>query len=215
MSGQLDDRRHGFYTPQEELANTLTHGAGALLGIAGLAILLRAAWPLGAGYVAGYAVYGGCLVAMYLASTCYHAVWGERLKQFCRRLDHCAIYLLIAGTYTPVMTVAIGGTLGGWLLGIVWLLAAVGIAFKCCAMRRFNRLSLVLYLTMGWLGIIAVKSLIAGMPPLALGLLVAGGVVYTLGVAFYVQDRPYCHAIWHLFVLGGSILQFFAVLNLA
>lgn len=191
-----------------------THIAGAVMALAGMAIVPFAVPEHSAKRIVAFVVYLLALFCMYLASSCYHGVRSPELKAALRKFDHAAIYLLIAGTYTPVMLIAVGGSLGAAILAAVWIAGLAGICLKCFSKRGFGRWSLVLYLVMGWLGIIAVRQMMAGMGALSFGLLLGGGVVYSAGAFFYSLDRPYCHAVWHLFVLGGSTLQYFAVLLL-
>ena len=209
MSGRSCD-----YSPGEERLNVLTHAAGAVLALGGMALVPFVVPEHGVRRVAAFAVYLLALFGMYLASSCYHAARTPERKALLLRFDHAAIYLLIAGTYTPVMLLAVGGSLGIAILAAVWMIGLAGIVIKCFSRHRFGRWSLILYLAMGWLGIIAVRQMFAGMGALSFGLLLAGGVVYSLGAFFYASGRPYCHAAWHLFVLGGSTLHYFAVLLL-
>ena len=202
------------YSPAEERTNVWTHAAGAVIALAGVIDAFFIAPPSGVAGTAGYLVYGVSLVLMYLASACYHGVSEPSRRTLLRRFDHAAIYLLIAGTYTPVLLLAVGGRLGAWLLAAIWSLAAAGIAMTVLAMGKYPKISLTLYLVMGWLCLPVLKTIIAGMSATAFAFLLGGGVAYTLGVIFYVQKRPFSHAIWHLFVLAGSILQFFSVINL-
>ncbi len=202
------------YSEREEWCNILSHAAGAGMVIGGFGMIFQAAWKSGATAVAAVAVYSVTLLAMYLASTGYHAAGPGRGRRFWRLLDHCAIYLLIAGTYTPLMLLALGGVFGISLLAGVWLLAALGVAAECLRRKPFRGFSLVLYLVMGWLCLIAFKPMIAGMTGWAFGFLVGGGVIYSLGVIFYARRRPFSHSIWHLFVLGGSSLHYLAIWNL-
>ena len=199
----------------EEKLNVLTHAAGAVIALLGVIFFLVLDPPRSMVLRAGAAVYGATLVLLYCASALYHGAVESRRRALLRRLDHAAIYLLIAGTYTPVLLVAVGGRLGTGLLCTIWALALCGILLVIFAMGRFPKVSLALYLGMGWLCLWVLRRLIAGMPSTAFLLLLAGGAAYTVGVIFYVLRRPYCHAIWHLFVLAGSILQFFAVTCLA
>lgn len=208
----MDSEKH--YTPAEEKANMLTHLLGIVIVLCGMALMLRTALHGGPRMLVGSAIFEACLLAMYGASTLYHLVGDRKRKQFCRRLDHSAIYLLIAGTYTPVLLIAVPGALGHWTLGIIWGIALTGIALKFFFPGRFHKLAVALYLVMGWLCVLLIKQMIAGMTPLSLGFLIAGGLVYTVGVAFYLCRIPYAHAVWHLFVLAGSILHFYAVLYL-
>jgi len=200
--------------PGEELANILSHGVGFLLALAATPILIIGAVNRGGvADVVGSSVFGGTLVLLYLSSTWYHAVPEGPLKQRLHRLDHAAIYLLIAGTYTPLTLGVLGGAWGWTLFGIVWGAAAVGVYYKLISGIRHPRLSTALYLIMGWSVVIVIRPLVLSMPPPGLGWLVAGGLFYTLGVVFYkARHLPYHHFIWHLFVLGGSTCHFFAVL---
>ena len=199
----------------EELANSLSHGLGLLLAIAGLPVLVLRADHVGSGYaVAGALVFGVSAVLLYLASTLYHAIPQPRIKAILRVLDHSAIYLLIAGTYTPI---TLGVLHGGWrwgLFGVVWGLALAGLLFKALGGLRFPHVSTVLYLAMGWVGVIAIHPLWVHMETSGLIWLAAGGLAYTLGVVFFVLDEKvhYSHFIWHLFVLTGTVCHFFAVL---
>jgi len=201
------------YALAEEIASSLTHGLGIVLSIAGLATLVAFAaladdgWALAAGIV-----YGTTLILLFTASTLYHSIPHAGAKPVLRFLDHAAIFLLIAGTYTPFTLVTLRGPWGYALFAIVWTLAALGIALELKRVR--NRLVMVaLYLAMGWVGIIAIGPPLEKLPAGGLWLLFGGGVCYTLGVPFYLWRRlPYNHALWHVFVLAGSVLQFLAVL---
>ena len=206
-----DDSLAARYTAGEELANSLTHGFGLLLALAGLVALMQAAGDTRE--IASCLVYGIALVLDYATSTAYHGVSEADAKQRLRTLDHVAIFLLIAGTYTPFMLIALRGAWGWTLFAVVWSLAALGAVFELTALRRHRRAMIALYVGMGWIGLIAIKPLVAALPAPGLWLLFGGGVSYTLGVAFYVwRGLRYHHAIWHLFVLGGSVLQYLAVL---
>lgn len=208
-SGKKRDQTAG-----EELANVGTHGVALLLSIVGLVVLVTSAIPqTDAAGVTGVAVYGGSLVLLYLASTLYHSARSPTLKATLRVFDHTAIFLLIAGSYTPLTLIALRGLWGWVLFGAIWSLALIGIAGKLFAFGRFKRVSLFLYVGMGWLGVFAIKPLLAAMDPMGLWLIGASGLAYTLGVYFYVKERRrYFHAVWHLFVMAGSALHFFAVL---
>jgi len=203
------------YSLGEEIAHAATHGVGALLSIAGLISLVVAAALRGsAWHVTGAAVFGVTLVLLFTASTLYHAISHRRAKRVFQRLDHAAIFLLIAGTYTPFTLVNLRGAWGWTLLGLVWGLAILGIVLQTAAPQRARRLSLALYLVMGWMVVIAAEPLVQSIHPDGLALLVLGGVVYTLGVVFYAWQRlPYNHAIWHVFVLAGSACHFSCVLG--
>ncbi len=198
----------------EELANTITHGIGLALSIAGFVVLLVLAALRGSPrHIVSCAIYGATLVCLYAASTLYHGIPSPRRKRALRVFDHCAIYLFIAGTYTPFLLVNLRGGWGWSLLGIVWGLAMAGIVFKFRFVDHFPFLSTVVYLLMGWLAVIALKPLLASVPASGLLWLLAGGMLYTLGVVFYAWKRlPYNHLIWHLFVLAGSTCHYVAVL---
>jgi hemolysin III len=202
------------YTLGEELANSVTHAFGLLLSVIGLVALLNA--PALAGSVRAIAactVYGATLILLYTTSTLYHCTMRPDAKRLLRTLDHLAIFLLIAGTYTPFVLIALRGTWGWTLFGIIWTLAAVGVAVELSRLRHVRGLMVALYLSMGWVGLVAIKPLAAALPAAALWLLFGGGVSYTFGVLFYQwRSLRYHHAVWHLFVLGGSVLQYFAVL---
>lgn len=199
------------YTFGEELANSLTHGFGLLLSIAGLCGLMFVA--SGLRETASCLVYGITLILVYATSTLYHGARRADAKQLLRTLDHVAIFLLIAGTYTPFVLIALRGAWGWSLFVAVWTLAAVGAVLELTALRRMRGAMIALYIGMGWIGLVAIKPLVAALPTPGLWLLFGGGVSYTFGVLFYVwRGLRYHHAVWHLFVLGGSVLQYFAVL---
>lgn len=199
----------------EELANSLSHGLGLLLAIAALPVLIVHASHTGRAYaMAGAATFGTSALLLYLASTLYHAIAHQKIKRILRALDHTAIYLLIAGTYTPI---TLGVLRGGWgwiLFGTIWTMALAGVLFKAMGGLRFPRLSTALYVAMGWVGLIAIRPLWLHMQAGGLIWLAAGGLAYTLGVVFFVLDERlrYSHFIWHLFVVAGTVCHFFAVL---
>ena len=207
MSGFLD------YSRREELANAVTHGIGVALSVAGLAVLVTLAGLQGDPWrIVSGAIFGGTLVLLYTASTLYHSFRGAEVKRLLRKLDHAAIFLLIAGTYTPFMLVNLRGAWGWSLLGVVWGLGAIGVALKFRFAGRFRLVSTLIYLGMGWLVVIAAVPLLRQVPAAGLWLLLAGGLCYTVGAGFYLWKRlPYHHAVWHLFVLAGSACHFFAV----
>lgn len=198
---------------REELANTLTHAAGVLASAAGAAVLVVLAALGGDPWrIVGTAVFGATLVLLYTASTLYHAVRSERLKARLQVFDHCAIYLLIAGTYTPFTLVGLRGGWGWSLFGVIWGLAVAGVVFKLFFTGRFPRVSTAIYVGMGWLVLVAAGPMLSRLPAATLAWLVAGGVAYTAGTVFYLSRRiPYAHAIWHLFVLAGSVFHALAV----
>ena len=198
----------------EELANSITHGIGLILSVAGFAVLLVfAILRGGALQIASCAVYGSTLVCVYAASTLYHALPSPRMKRALKIFDHCAIYLLIAGTYTPFTLVTLRGGWGWSLFAIVWALAMAGIVFKVWFIDHFPILSTVLYLAMGWIAVVAIKPLLSSIPAHGLYWLVAGGVLYSIGVAFFAARRlRFGHAIWHVFVIAGSACHYVAVL---
>jgi hemolysin III len=206
--------RDTLYSIGEEIAHAITHGLGAVLSIAGLCVLVaRAAMYGDVWHIVSCAVFGATLVMMYTASTLYHAIPMPRVKHVLRIVDHSMIYLLIAGTYTPFTLVTLHGVWGWSLFGFTWGLALIGVLFKLVATGRFEKVSLAVYLLMGWCVIIAIKPLASALPMGGLILLAAGGLSYSGGVAFYSwQSLRYHHAIWHVFVLAGSVLHFFCVL---
>ena len=200
--------------PREELANALTHGLGAAAALAGGAVLITLAAIRGDGWqLAGAIVFGVALLLLYIASTLYHAVEHPVAKGRLKVFDHCAIYLLIAGTYTPFTLVGLRGPTGWWLFGTIWTLALAGVVFKLFYTGRFKRLSTLIYIAMGWLVLVAAKPMMAVLDRTALAWLIAGGLAYTLGTVFYMRPQwPYSHAIWHLFVIAGSVCHYIAVM---
>lgn len=197
-----------------ERFNSFTHLAGAGLAVAGAAILVTQASLAGDPWkIVSFSIYGAMLVALYVASTLYHSVRG-RAKAVLQKFDHCSIYLLIAGSYTPFALVSLRET-GGWtLLGAVWALALIGIVQEIWLAKGARVLSLVIYVVMGWLALLVVSPLLLALTPAGFAWLAAGGVLYSVGIIFYVADRrwPHSHGVWHLFVLGGSACHFFTVL---
>ncbi len=206
---------HHAETALEEVFNALTHGLGMLFGIIALVIMVSLSVLHGSPLkVVTTAVYGATIVFMFTASTLYHAFPWKKTKAVFKVLDHSSIYLLIAGSYTPVVLVKMGGPWGWSMFGIIWGLTVFGIIFKLFFTGRFEVFSLALYGIMGWLIVIALDPLMASMPTGGLAWLLAGGALYTLGVIFYVLDTRYhfAHFLWHLFVLAGCICHFFAIL---
>lgn len=202
------------YSTPEEWANSLTHGIGAVLAVVGFIFMLAVAISQSNAWaIVSSSVYGSTLVLMFLASTLYHAIQIPRIRLVLRQLDHLAILYLIAGSYTPFALLTLNGAWGWTIFGIVWGLTIIGTALQLSPARHIKALMVTLYLLMGWVVIIAVKPLIDNLSAGGLGLLVAGGLAYTGGVVFYVNKRiPFNHAIWHLFVLAGAILHYFAIL---
>jgi len=198
----------------EELANRLTHGIAALLSIAGLVVMVVFASLRGTvWHVVSVSIYGASLILLFSASTLYHSLSTTRAQARLQVFDHASIFILIAGTYTPFMLGPLRGAWGWSLFGVVWGLALVGVIAKLFLTGRFQRLSTVIYLLMGWICVIAVKPMLSTIPAWGLGWLLAGGMFYSLGVIFYLGHRiPWNHAIWHLFVMAGSLCHFVSVL---
>ena len=209
MSAKSPDER---FSAAEELAHSLTHGAGLLLGIAALVLMIVFAAQRGSAiHVVSFTVYGVTLVVLYASSTFYHALPSGRGKRVFGILDHAAIFLLIAGTYTPFALVTLDGGWGWSLFAVIWALAIGGVVLEAVSRGRVRRVQLLLYLVMGWGIVGAARPLLKELAPAGLVLLLAGGLAYTLGVVFFLWRRPFHHAVWHIFVLGGSICHFFAV----
>ena len=202
------------FSLREEIAHSVTHGFGVLLSVAGLAVLVASASQHGtARDVVGGAVFGTSLVLLYTASTLYHSIPVSRARPVLRLLDHSSIYLLIAGTYTPIALRKLPAVTGGVLLTVLWTAALVGIVLTATLRQRFRAASMVLYVVMGWSALLVAGPLARAMGGAGMALIVAGGLAYTVGIAFYALRRvPYHHVIWHLCVLAGSILHYFAVL---
>jgi hemolysin III len=207
--------RHQGFSRGEETAHAITHGLGALFSIACLVVLIVLAGERGsARMVVGVTIFGATMVILYATSTFYHALTPPRAKSLFELLDHGAIYLLIAGTYTPLCLSVLDGGWGWSLFGIGWGLAAIGIVYEVVLRRPWKKLSLIFYLALGWLVLIAVKPLMQTLPAPALWLLLLGGVSYTAGAVFYAwRAFPYHHAVWHLFVLGGSALHSICIIR--
>lgn len=202
------------YRRGDELASSLLHGLGVVLSIGGLVTLVAfAVLRRDARDVVACAIYGVTLVLLYTASTLYHAIPLVTVKPVLRMLDHIAIYLLIAGTYTPFTLIALPGRWGWRLFAAVWALALLGSLLELGWFRRWHKLAVLLYLGMGWIGMLAFKPLAAHLQAGGMALLIGGGMAYTLGVPFYLWRKlPYQHTLWHAFVLAGSVLHYFAVL---
>lgn len=208
----LRARMH-IYPPREELANRLTHGLGIAFSVVGLVLMVVFSARFGdAWQVVSTAIFGTTLVLLYSASTLYHSFDHEATRRLLQKIDHACIFLLIAGTYTPFLLVTLRGPWGWSLFGVVWGLAVVGVALKFWFAGRFNLASTIVYLAMGWIVIVALRPLLAALPSGGVKLLFAGGICYTGGAAFYLWEKlPYHHAIWHLFVLAGSVCHWAAV----
>jgi hemolysin III len=202
------------YTIGEEIANSITHGIGTALSIAALVLLVVFASMAGKPWqIVSFSIYGTSLIFLYLASTLYHSFQSPKVKKVFKILDHSAIYLLIAGTYTPFLLIAMRGGWGWSLFGVVWGLAVIGIVLKAIFVFRFKVFSIILYLTMGWLILISSGKLFSSVPASSIIWLITGGLLYSSGVIFYIWKKlTFNHAIWHIFVLSGSICHFFAML---
>lgn len=201
------------YTVGEEIANSVTHGLGIAAAIVALTLMLVKAIPvLSATDIAAVSIYGGSLILMFLFSTLYHAIPHVPSKVILKRLDHCAIYVLIAGTYTPFLMISLRSNSAWALLATVWVLAIAGVLFKVWFIHRFKRLSVVTYLMMGWLSLLVIYQLYQVLPGVGFALLLFGGVFFTIGVVFYVAKKlPFNHAIWHVFVLAGAVCHCVAI----
>jgi len=202
------------YSFREELFNSITHGAGVLLSIVALVLLIVFSSIYGnASHIVSCVIFGVTLILLYSASTLYHSAQKPQIKSVFKILDHSCIYLLIAGTYTPFLLVTLRGVLGWTMFAVIWFLALTGVLFKVFFVNRFKIISTIAYVLMGWIIIFAIKPLIDSLQSGGIVWLVAGGLAYTLGVVFYAWEKlPFNHAIWHLFVLAGSICHFFAVI---
>lgn len=213
-AGVSAERKVSLYRIEDEIANGVTHGIGLMMAFGGLCSLIVLTVARGnIWHIVGCTVYGLSLVILYSASTIYHLVQEPRWKEALRKLDHVAIYLLIAGTYTPFTLVSLHGAWSWILFGIVWGLATIGIVAKILWGDRWQWVSLAAYLGLGWSALIAARPIIESIPMAGLGWLLAGGLAYTFGVIFFALDRyKYFHAVWHLFVIMGSVFHFCAVL---
>ena len=202
------------YTVLEEVLHAITHGVGVLLSIFGLSWMLYVS--IGAAdpwRIVASSIYGASLVTLFLASTVYHSMYASRHREIFKLLDHCAIYLLIAGTYTPFLLVAMRGSTGWWLFGTIWALATAGIIKKLWFRHRFPRIALASYLVMGWLAVLALPQLATSIGANGMAWLVAGGLLYSIGAAFYVAKKmPFNHTVWHVFVLAGGLCHFLGVI---
>ena len=218
MSSQLKDLQDrtvtGFYTLGEEIVHSITHGIGAGLSVAGLTLLVVLAVLFGnVDQIVSFSIYGASLIILYMASTLYHSFQHPPVKRVFRVIDHACVFLLIAGTYTPFLLLGIRGAWRWTLLIIIWGLAILGVSLKILFPHRFHKLFVLMYILMGWLSVVMFKEMLANLPVGGVVWLAVGGVVYTVGVIFYALKKiPYMHAVWHVFVLGGSACHYFAVL---
>lgn len=210
MSGKIERSQ----TLREEFANSITHGFGILFSVVGISLLVTFSVLNGSFvHVFSCSIYGASILLLYTFSTLYHAIQTPSIKRALRIFDHISIYFLIAGTYTPFLLISLGG-LQGWIyFGVVWGLTLVGIVFKVFYTHRFARLSLILYLSMGWIALLFIRPLIQRLDPAELILIAAGGISYTFGIIFYTnKTMRYAHTIWHIFVLAGTIIHFLAIM---
>lgn len=200
-------------TAGEEIMNAITHGIGALLSIAALVVLIVLASTRGdIWHIVSFSIYGSTLILLYLSSTLYHSFSGQKIKNLFARFDHISIFLLIAGTYTPILLTSMRGLTGWVLFGIIWALALTGAVIRSIYLHRFRKLMVAVYLLMGWMFVLSGKQMFASLPSASIWFLVLGGLSYSAGVIFYMWRKlPYSHGIWHLFVLAGSVLHFFAI----
>ena len=201
------------YTLGEDLANAISHGRGAGLSVAALVLcVVQAARHGTAAGVVGASIYGATLIVLYTMSTLYHAITNQSARKVLRVFDHVSIYLLIAGTYTPITLVTIRGAMGWVIFGVVWGMAVLGIVLNSVSIEKFKKFSIVSYIMIGWAVVIGMRQVIENMPKNGLVFLVIGGVLYTVGIIFYALKKvKYMHSVWHLFVLAGSIMHFFCV----
>jgi len=196
----------------EEILNAVTHGVGTAMAVVALVGMLLLYYDEGTWHVTSCIIYGISLILLYLASTLYHSFTNEKLKSIFKFIDHAAIYILIAGNYTPFTLIPLHGEVGWTIFGIVWSLAAAGIVFQIFCVKKFKVLGTLCYLAMGWFAVVMIRPLLGLLPIEAIYWMIAGGVFYTVGAVFYlVKKIPYNHAIWHLFVLAGSIAHFVAI----
>ena len=201
------------YTLSEELINSISHGIGTGLSVTALVLcIVRAAIHGNAWGVVSSCIYGASLVMLYCMSTLYHAITNRTARKVFRVFDHTSIFFLIAGTYTPICLVTLNGALGWTLFGIVWGMGILGIVLNSISVDKFRKFSLVCYVGMGWAVVIGIKTVIELLPKAGFQLLLWGGILYTVGIVFYAMKKfKYMHCVWHLFVLAGSILQFFCI----
>lgn len=199
----------------EEIANAVSHGVGTALSIAAMVVLIVQAVVngLGAIGVVSAALYGSGLILLYTNSSLYHSLTNRKAKRVFRIFDHCSIFILILSSYIPISLVVLGGALGWTVFGICTFCAILGIVLNSINLERWDKLSMILYIAMGWLVVVVIKPVLDAMDFTEILLLVLGGLSYTLGIFFYKNRRKYMHFIWHIFVLGGSVLQYFSILH--
>ncbi len=209
-----NEKRSVMYTVGEEIFNSISHGVGVLLSIAALVLLIVFAALYSDGYgLASALVYGISLILLYTMSMVYHIVQNEKGKKVLRIFDHCSIFILIAGTYTPYLLGPLRGALGWTIFGIIWGATVAGVLLNAIGLEKFKKISLILYVLMGWGIVLSIKPLAQNLATGGLWLLIAGGLVYTVGVIFYVLKKyRYMHSVWHLFVLAGSVCHYFSIL---
>lgn len=207
----LDNKKQ--YTLGEEIFNSVSHGTGALLAIAGCVVLIVfSAIYGGAWEVVSASIYGATLIILYTMSTLYHALTNPKAKRVFRILDHNTIFLLIAGTYTPYTLVSIRGALGWTIFGIIWGVAILGITLNSVNLEKFKKFSMICYIAMGWAIVLAIKPLVQAIPLISTVFLLVGGVCYSIGIPFYKRKQTkYMHSIWHLFVIAGSVFHYFSI----
>lgn len=210
------EKKDKKYTKKEEIANGVTHGIGIVFGIVVLAILLYISIKKkDVNSIIGFSIYGGCLIFMYLSSTLYHSVAVQKVKSVLRVFDHCSIFLFIAGTYTPIAILTLTGKIRIISLAVMWIIAAGGVVFKIATFNKFDKykaISLILYIGMGWITVFTLKPIIQETSIKFILWLAGGGLIYTLGTIFYSNKKiPYNHAIWHLFVLAGTVTHFIGI----
>jgi len=215
QNNNQSDRRQ--LSSGEELLNSITHGLGALLSFVAMVILILIAKEKNDSYyLISFSVYGLALVLLYLSSTLYHSFSNPKLKNLFARFDHVSIFLLIAGTYTPILLISLRGTMGWILFGIIWSIAIAGAVVRSIYLNRFRKLMVAIYLIMGWLFVFAGNQVFDKLSATSIWFLALGGIAYSVGVIFYLwRSLPYSHGIWHLFVLAGSILHFFAIYHIS
>lgn len=202
------------FSKDEEVANAITHGIGAIISIACLVLLVVFSSLYGnVWHIVSFSIYGVSMLVLYASSTLVHSFPPGKVKDLFEILDHSAIYLFIAGTYTPILFIVVQGALGWTLFGIIWGIATLGIVFKVFFVKKFLVISTIFYLLMGWMALFAIKPIVSALPVAGVAFLVGGGLLYSIGTIFYMwRGFKFHHAVWHLFVLGGTILHFFLII---